>query len=326
MTTSPDAPAFILEAIDEHLLNPCLATRFRTADLAKIKSVLAIDDQDDPLLEKTYSLLPDEAHALCGAFDLQFDCGNRDVFLFKDRFLWANSPYLFHTGYELPLLLDGRKKLAFFWFDSDDDSSFDSQLKARFDHYVAEGALHTEEDLHSLPDTPGRRVGDFYYTPKGEEWRIPAIKLIRRASKAAGGWNEFSERLEGMLMGYEDWQNNWWLEQNARGDGVIHGLSLRCAITKAGLDWVIHSGNRALPPVDSPSLTVHSTHTLSDDAMELALRENPDIEAFVQFNIGGRHLMNVIDLRQGGPYEIPASIVPEINRKLTRPVHIVAQR
>lgn len=326
MTTSPDVPAFILEAIDEHLLNPCLATRFKTADLAKLKRVLSIDDEDDPSLEKIYLLSPDETLALCGGFDLQFDFGNKEVFLFKDCFRWRCSPYLFHTGYELPLLLDGRKKLAFFTFDSDGDSSFDSQLKAHFDRYVTEGLLHAEEDLHSLPDTPDRRAGDIYYTPKGEEWRIPAMKLIRRASNVAGGWNEFFERLEGTLMGYEDWQNNWWLEQNARGDGVIYGLSFRCAITKTGLDWVFHSGSRTLPPVEGPILTIHASHTLSDEAMERALRENSDVEAFVQFNVAGRYLMGICDLRTAGPFEIPAAMIPDINRKMTRPLHIVACR
>ncbi|MFS8975738.1 hypothetical protein PO002_14720 [Cupriavidus necator] len=326
MTVSPDAPAFILEAIDEHLLNPCLATRFRTADLAKLRSVLAIDDDDDPSLERVYLLSPNETLALCGAFDLKFDSGSREVFLFKDCFRWSRSPYLFHTGYELPLLLDGRKKLAFFTFDSNDDSSFDSRLKARFDHYVEAGLLHAEEDLHLPPNSHGRPVGKIYYTAKGEEWRIPAIKLIEHTSGVAGGWNEVFERLEGTLMGYEDWQNNWWLEQNALGDSVVYGLSFRCAVTKAGLDWVIHSGNRALPPVEGPTLTIQASHALGDEAMKLAFREDPDTEAFIQFNLLGRHLMRVCDLRTAGPFQIPATMVSDINRKLTRQIHIVARR
>jgi hypothetical protein len=36
----------------------------------------------------------------------------------------------------------------------------------------------------------------------------------RRTSKASrkSGWNENFERLEGMMFGYEDWQNDWWIE------------------------------------------------------------------------------------------------------------------
>jgi hypothetical protein len=326
MTTSPDGPAFILEAIDEHLLNPCLATRFSTVDLAKLKSVLAIADDDDPSLEKVYLLSPDETFALCNAFDLKFDFGGREVYLFRDSFSWTRAPYLFHTGYELPLLLEGRKKLAFFPFDSDDDRSFDSRLKAHFDHFVAAGLLHAEENLYVLPDSAGRRIGDVYYTAKGEEWRIPALKLIRRAASAAGGWNEVFERLEGTLMGYEDWQNNWWLEQHARGDGVLYGMSFRCAVTKAGLDWVIQSGNRALPPVEGLTLTIQPSYVLDYEAMQIGLREDPSAEAFIQFNLLGRYLMGVCDLTTTGPFQIPATMVPDINSKLTRQVQIVARR
>jgi hypothetical protein len=324
---SPDAPAFILEAIDDDLLYPCLATRFRTADLQKLKTILSVKNGEDPSLERVYLLSAIETAALCDAFDIEFDSRNQDVFLFKDSVRWPRcSPYLFHTGYELPLLLDGRKKLAFFYYDSTDDSNFDSRLKARFDHYVAAGLLHEEADLGSTPDAPGRHVGTIYYAPKGEEWRIPAMKLIRRASGLAGGWNEHFERLEGTLMGYEDWQNNWWLERNARGDSIIYGLSLRCPVTKAGLDWVTLSGNRALPPMEEPTLSIHFSHVLSDEAMELALHENSNIEAFVQFNVRGRHLMDICDLRLPGPFEIPAAMIADINRKLTRPLHVVARR
>jgi hypothetical protein len=84
---------------------------------------------------------------------------------------------------------------------------------------VAKGMLHREEvsEPFDPPIEPrgqtylGHRT--VYYTPKGEEWRIPASKLIWDASGKAGGWNEYFERLEGMLFGYEDWQNDWWIKQ-----------------------------------------------------------------------------------------------------------------
>jgi hypothetical protein len=53
---SPDAPAFMLEAIDEGLLYLCLATRFRTADLQKLKTILSVKDGEDPSLERVYLL------------------------------------------------------------------------------------------------------------------------------------------------------------------------------------------------------------------------------------------------------------------------------
>lgn len=324
MTMSTGNSAFILYAIDDDLTYPCLATRFQTTDLAKLRRALSIDDAEDPSIEGIYTLSSQEAASLCEAFGLNFDHGQRDVVLFKDNEKWANCPYLFHTGYELPLLLQGRKKLAFMHYDSHNDDS--QRLKARFDHYVAEGMLHAEQEIFDVGGTPNRRIETIYYTPKGEEWRIRALKLIQSNSGAAGGWTEIHERLEGTLMGYEEWQNDWWLEYCARGDGVTYGMSLRCTVTKAGCEWIVHSGNRALPPMDGASFTVRSSCSLSDGDMQLALRNDPDIEAFVQFNIAGRHLMHLTDLKKGGPFDIPTSMIPEINRKLTRPIRIVARR
>ena len=34
--------------------------------------------------------------------------------------------------------------------------------------------------------------------------------------KAKVGWNDTLERLEGMLYGYEDWQNDWWADYRRR--------------------------------------------------------------------------------------------------------------
>jgi hypothetical protein len=62
-----------------------------------------------------------------------------------------------------------------------------------------------------------------YYTRKGEEWRIPAMKLVWDAA-AKSGWSPDFERLQGMLFGYEDWQNDWWiadLRKRGRKFGIV---------------------------------------------------------------------------------------------------------
>ena len=94
----------------------------------------------------------------------------------------------------------------------------------RFDHWVAEGVLHREVvdepfDPPYLTSRGQTYLGHrtVYYTPKGEEWRIPAWKLILHAAGKSGGWNEYFERLEGMLFGYEDWQNDWWINEGITG-------------------------------------------------------------------------------------------------------------
>src|SRR4029077_3616142 len=51
-----------------------------------------------------------------------------------------------------------------------------------------------------------------YYTPKGEEWRIPGYKLVWQAALQSR-WNEHFERMQGMLFGYEGWQMEWWIKR-----------------------------------------------------------------------------------------------------------------
>jgi hypothetical protein len=78
----------------------------------------------------------------------------------------VSAPYLIHSGYELPLLLDGRKKLARM-SDGYPPMTFDGEH--RFDHWVAEGALHREEVVEPF-DSPVRGylgIRAVYYTPKG---------------------------------------------------------------------------------------------------------------------------------------------------------------
>jgi hypothetical protein len=57
-------------------------------------------------------------------------------------------------------------------------------------------------------------------------------KLIWRAAEAAG-WNEHFERLEGMLFGYEDWQNDWWIEEGLKR-GRFADLALCCPVDAWG--------------------------------------------------------------------------------------------
>ena len=140
-------------------------------------------------------------------------------------------------------MIDGRKQFARMGGEYyPPNCHFDESL---FDRCVAQGLLHKEVELEEF-DEPLRlkdgRVFDgfrtVYYTRKGEEWRIPAWKLISKASRKSG-WNENFERLEGMLFGYEDWQNDWWIE-DLRKRGLQWGTALLyLAVTELATwqDW-----------------------------------------------------------------------------------------
>jgi hypothetical protein len=51
-----------------------------------------------------------------------------------------------------------------------------------------------------------------YFTLPGEEWRVAAYRQLL----AAPGWDDERERRQGELLGYEDWQNDWWMENRAK--------------------------------------------------------------------------------------------------------------
>jgi hypothetical protein len=195
----------------------------------------------------------------------------------------------------------------------------------RFDHWVAEGVLHREEVLEPFNSSVrswclgGRTV---YYTPKGEEWRIPASKLIWDASRKSGGWNEHFERLEGMLFGYEDWQNDWWID---RGNGV-RGLTFCCPITSAGLAWIETAGFRALPPVEGPALLIANYHVEKQAELLALMLKNPDHEAVVRFKVHGRYVRKLIEHDNAGPWRIQAERIGELNRHLRGSVVIVGRR
>ncbi len=95
-------------------------------------------------------------------------------------------PYLAHTGYELLHVLGGRKKLARMGeayppMTFPGEAAIDRRVEARIPPRVA---------VFVPFETPrrgwlGRRT--LYDTPKGEEWRIPAMKLIRSTLGKARG-------------------------------------------------------------------------------------------------------------------------------------------
>ncbi|WP_254613713.1 hypothetical protein [Burkholderia lata] len=318
---------FILSAIDPDLLYPCLEVRFETDDLDVLRRLVDPDAREDADLDDYYLLSPTQVAAVCEAFAIEFDHGSRDAVISKYVDTGVRIPYLVHTGYELALMVQGRKPFGFIEFNSEWWPSV--VLKARFDEYVAQGVLHSHEILHDAPARPGRptrRIGQILYTLKGEEWRIPALEFFRQNLNRQGDGCENMERLEGALLGYERWQNDWWIDHLARSGTGLYGSSSIVKVDRAQFDWLVHAGFRALPPVDAPTFTLHSAHGFDEDAMKAAMRNDQSIEAFVQFNVGLAHIMHAADFRTAGPHEIPATLIPTINRHLLRAVRVLIRR
>jgi hypothetical protein len=329
MPPTPPSNHFILEAFDRDQWCPVLQALIRVTDIGVLRAILARAADDDPDLQHTYLLDAEKLAALVAKLHVAFDPGllegeDLEITLSRRRRL-RDAPYLIHTGYELPLLLDGRKKLARMSHPYP-PATFDGE--DRFEAWVANGFLHREEVVERL-DPPGKKyVGHrmVYYTPKGEEWRIQASKLIWEASGKSGGWNEHFGRLEGMLYGYEEWQNDWWIDVGLLGGG-FGGVHFCCAVTADGVAWMEAAGFRALPPIDKPALAVRIYDIAAEAELHAFLMAEPDGAALVRFNVMGgaaRPLMD--DFRHGGPWHIPADRIPELNRNLRGSAVIVARR
>lgn len=323
---------FILEAFDLDLWCPIAQTRFQVADIEALRAIVGEDADGDPELDECYFLDDEQLDGIVACFGLRLDrsdFNSADIeFDLRRWYPPDRVPYLVHSGYELPLLLNGQKKLAIMEH-AYPPMTFEGEHC--FDHWVAEGVLHREEAVMPVeaPTKDGPiGIRTVYYTPKGEEWRIPANKLLWEAWYEGGGsWNEYFERLSSMLFGYEEWQTDWWIDHLLR-HGPLGGMSLCCAVTPAGLAWIVTAGFRALPPVEGRMLEVESYAPDDCDDLYGRLLGNPDHAAVVRFKILGRDAKRFIDFKKppGGPWQIDSERIGEFNRYLRGSIVIVADR
>jgi hypothetical protein len=125
--------------------------------------------------------------------------------------------YDLHDGYELELMLAGKKPLSFF-YENVDVSAADSTLpEVDFQKFVDDGRICKEEfileaALHPVTQQP-IRIRYLFYAIKGEEWRIPAMILVIKtmiANKKAP--DEGLDRIVGSLLGYTNSQNDEYID------------------------------------------------------------------------------------------------------------------
>jgi hypothetical protein len=332
MPFSSIADVFILSAFDRDQWCPVLQARFRVDDLEALRSILGEQANDDPELRHEYLLDDDELSAVVRRFAVLFDptklpFERPEISLFRKHSI-SDAPYLIHTWYELPLLLDGRKKLARMSHEYPPET-FEGE--DRFDHWVSGGVLSKAEVSEPFRKQIKGYLGirTVYYTPVGEEWRIPAMQMIMKASGKSGGWNEHFERLEGMLFGYSDAENDWWINVGLKGGG-FGGVAICCAVGSEGLAWMEAAGFRALPPSDKPTVKMRSYRGQSEIELQEFFFQESGAEALIRFNVGfnvlGRHMMNMADLRTAGPWDVPSDQIPILNRHLRGLVVVVARR
>jgi hypothetical protein len=152
-----------------------LEARLQISDVPALRKLIGEAANDDPKLECSYVLDIDELDAVAALSDSPFQPDRRLTTLTPWDSL-RNVPYLIHTGFELPLMLDGRKPLAAF----SDSVSWITQYLSRYDRFVEEG-LFTRRILE-----PGD-IREVYFAIPDQDWRIDAyVRLAENGCKNGG--------------------------------------------------------------------------------------------------------------------------------------------
>jgi hypothetical protein len=173
---------FILQAIDPATESIATEATFETSDILELCTLAGIASVQFPLNRVVY-LDPVAVEKVTKRYAVTYDAPSMDTVLT----LWQpilELPYQVHTHRELALMLAGKKPLSAF---SEAYPSLDEERGL---------PLGTRCVLYALP---------------GEEWRIDAYLLLWKTAEKVG-WGEGFERLEGSLLGYEDWQNDAFID------------------------------------------------------------------------------------------------------------------
>src|SRR5262249_9877071 len=156
--------------------------KLTVADIRRLRAVLNIGDSADPNLLEVYQLDPAQLEAIGRLAETPF----RPAPIFNQLVSWhANreTPCLIHTGFELPLMLEGRKPLAVFcdsypaeWLD---------EVMSRFRPYVEAGRF-VANDTETTFDGPSSKPDELsspilrrlLFALPEEAWRIDAYLAL----------------------------------------------------------------------------------------------------------------------------------------------------
>lgn len=120
-------------------------------------------------------------------------------------------PYHVHTNRELLLMLENRKPLAVFSTYFPPVGSAEAVPERLFEPYVLAGRFVKREVIETLSAGDGRQIQRVFYALPSEVWRVDAYMLLMHTAQISG-WSEAFERMEGSLLGYNDEQNDAYLE------------------------------------------------------------------------------------------------------------------
>ncbi len=168
----------------------------------------------------------------------------------------AEPPHLVHTGFELVLMIDGRKPFARMGGVYPPHQHYDEDL---FDRYVASGypaqgsGARAVRRAGAVPGWP--RLGGFAHCllhAEGPGMAHPSSgSSSPKASRQIRLERPVSSASEGMLFGYEEWQNDWWLDDIRRFRNIrwVNACQLYLAVNRRRMlsGNQTMAGCRALP-------------------------------------------------------------------------------
>ena len=194
---------FVLQAVDRETKCAAFEARFAVDDISTLREIIGNDAERDAELRHVYPLDDSRLASIADRFGATFDGGDRDVLLVPWHRL-RELPYLVHTGFELPLMLEGRKPFAFFI----DQAEWLAEYLSPFVPFVSNGQIVRKVVEHSEM-APG--LVSVCFALPGQEWRIDAY-IDLRARGAKSGWSEAMDRQLGSLLGYSEWEKERWAE------------------------------------------------------------------------------------------------------------------
>jgi len=221
MTEVSEAGEFVLQGLDPVTETVWVEWRVRIVDIERLKDILGAHCAGDHDLKGTYyDISPRDMRRIGRICQPPVVPDSLYTAIRRRHSGFDDIPYMVHTNFELPLMLDGRKPLAVF-SDGYPSDWFDSFL-APFEQFVEAGRI-----VRRIVDTPMPHIKDrrpdlegirhAYFALPGEEWRIDAYLLLMDAPYGSDlAWSDREERYQGSLLGYEDWQNDWWIEQRVK--------------------------------------------------------------------------------------------------------------
>jgi hypothetical protein len=205
---------FIIEAFDPETDCSVVEARVDPANAAAVMDLLPPDVRATLQAGASWDLERDEVARIKARVDLRLESGSLPVRI-RPAYPHDELPYQVHTGRELALMLEGRKPLAAFSLWQPLKPNREEFPERFFDPHVDSGAFIKRERLEPAYERDGQQMPAsrrILYALPSQAWRIDAYLLLYDTA-AKAGWNEGFERMEGSLLGYEDWQNDIFIER-----------------------------------------------------------------------------------------------------------------